>query len=116
MSHYVNYIKEAFGETVVEDSFGFYHYSFYPDYLYINNLYVSTENRGFKIAKRYIREMAKVAKFKKYKQIVGAVSLNNKQSEKVLMTYLRNKCKISSADQHYIYVSIDVEDAERLEA
>ena len=116
MSHYSNYMEEAFGETVVEDEYGFYHYSLHSDCLYINNIYVSPEYRGFKIAKRYIREMAQVAKIKKYKQIIGAVSLSNKQSEKVLMTYLRNKCKISSADQYFIYVTIDVEDAEIMEA
>jgi len=32
------------------------------------------------------------------------------------MMYLGNKCKISSADQYFIYVTIDVEDAEIMEA
>jgi len=114
MSHYSNYMEEAFGEIVVEDEYGFYHYSLHDNYLYINNFYVSPEYRGFKIAKRYIREMAQVAKIKKYKQIIGSVSLSNRQSEKVLMTYLRNKCKISATDEYFIYVIIDVEDAETM--
>ena len=100
---------------MVEDEYGFYHYSLHPDCLYINNVYVSPEYRRVRIGKRYLREMAQVARIKKYKQIIGAVSLSNRQSEKVLMMYLRNKCKISSADQYFIYVTIDVEDAETME-
>ena len=111
MSHYAEYIKEAFGEHVVEDENVFYHYSFYDDYLFINNLYVSPNNRGFKVAKGYIREMAKIAKIKKYKQLVGSVSLSNLKKEKVLTTYLRNKCKISSSNESFIYVTIETEDA-----
>ena len=111
MSHYQSYIEEAFGENVVEDKDGFYHYSFYDDYLFINNLYVSPESRGFKVAKGYIREIAKIAKIKKYEQIIGSVSLSNLKKEKVLMIYLRNKCKISSSNENYIYVNIKTEDA-----
>lgn len=111
MSHYADYMKEAFGEHVVEDENGFYHYSFYDDYLFINNLYVSPSSRGFKVAKGYIRQMAKIAEIKKYKQLIGSVSLSNLKKESVLTTYLRNKCKISSSNENFIYVSIKTEDA-----
>ena len=63
------------------------------------------------MAKGYIRQMAKIAEIKKYKQLIGSVSLSNLKKESVLTTYLRNKCKISSSDQNYIYVSIKTEDA-----
>ena len=51
------------------------------------------------------------AKIKKYKQLVGSVSLTNLKKEKVLTTYLRNKCKISSSNESFIYVTIETEDA-----
>jgi len=111
MSHFENYMKESFEETVIEDKDGFYHYSLYDDYLFINNLYVSPNSRGLKVAKGYIKEMAKIAKIKKYEQIIGSVSLSNLKKEKVLMIYLRNKCKISSVNENCIYVSIETNDA-----
>ena len=52
-----------------------------------------------------------VNEIKKYKQLVGSVSLSNLKKEKVLTTYLRNKCKISSSNESFIYVTIETEDA-----
>lgn len=116
MSHYANYIKELRGAIVVEDKYGFYQYSLRPKHLYIDEFYVSPEYRGFKEAKRYIREMAKVAKDNNYKYLMGAVNLRNFNSASILYLYLRNKCKLYSAHNNYIYVTISIEDAEALEA
>lgn len=116
MSHYANYIKELRGAIVVEDKYGFYQYTLHPKYLYIEEFYVSPEYRGFKEAKRYIREMAKVAKDNNFKYLMGGIGLTNNNATEVLNLYLRNKCKLHSANKDYVYVTINIEDAKALEA
>ena len=116
MSHYANYMKELRGNIVVEDECGFYQYSLKPKYLYIEDFYIDPQYRGFKEAKRYIREMAKVAIDNDYTYLMGAVNLRNYNAASILNLYLRNKCKLYSAHDNYIYITINVKDAKALEA
>ena len=116
MSHYANYVKELKDSTVVEDEYGFYQYKLCPQHLFIEELYVDSRYRGFREAKRYIREMAKIAKDNDYTYLMGAIAITNKNPLKLLSLYLRNNCKLHSTDRNYIYLTINIEDAEALEA
>ena len=116
MSHYANYVKELKDSTVVEDEYGFYQYKLYPKYLYIEEFYIDSQYRGFREAKRYIREMAKVAIDNDYTYLMGGIGIHNNNALKLLNLYLRNNCKLHSTDRNNIYITINVKDAKALEA
>ena len=60
--------------------------------------------------------MAKVAIDNDYTYLMGAVNLRNYNAASILNLYLRNKCKLYSAHDNYIYITINVKDAKALEA
>jgi GNAT superfamily N-acetyltransferase len=111
MSHYANYINELTGSTVVEDKYGFYQYSIFPEYLYIDEFYIDPQYRGFKEARRYIREMAEIAQKHNFTYLMGGVRLSNSNAASILTLHLRNKCKLFSAENNCIYIKISIEDA-----
>jgi ribosomal protein S18 acetylase RimI-like enzyme len=111
MSHYANYINELTEATVIEDKYGFYQYSIFSDFLYIDEFYIDPQYRGFKEARRYIREMAKIAQDHNFIYLLGGINLKNSNAASVLVLHLRNKCTLSSAENNCIYVKISVEDA-----
>ena len=114
MSLYADYIRETKNHKVVEHEDGFYEYSLKQECLYLENIYVKPSARGFRVVKRYIRELAEVAKQHDLPSITGVVNVEQHNVNHILMLYLKNNLSIIGALDNNIYVSIRVEDAIKL--
>ena len=114
MSMYADYIKETKNHKIVEHEDGFYEYSLKQECLYLENVYVKPSARGFRVVKRYIKELAEVATQYDLPSITGVVNVEHHNVNYILMLYLKNNVSIIGAVDNNIYVSIGVEDALKL--
>jgi len=114
VSLYADYIKETKDHTVVEDEDGFYEYSLKNECLYLENIYVKPSVRGFRVVKRYIRELGQIAEEYDLLCITGVVNVEHHNANNILMLYLKNNVSVVGAADNNIYVSINTHDIKDL--
>jgi len=114
MSQYADYIKESKGNTVVESEMGFYEYSLKEDCLYIENAYIVPENRGSNNGKKYMIQMAEIAKAYDLEYLTGVVNVKHFNANMLLNLYLKTGGRVMLAQNDNIYFTISVEDALKL--
>ena len=111
MSLYSEYIKESKGNTVVEDEMGFYEYSLKEECLYIENAYIIPERRGNNNGRKYMVQMAEIAKAFDLHQLMGVVNVKHLNADYLMGLYLKNGGNVILAQNDNIYFAISVKDA-----
>ena len=115
MSLYSEYIKESKGNTVVEDEMGFYEYSLKEECLYIENAYIIPERRGNNNGRKYMVQMAEIAKAFDLHQLMGVVNVKHLNANYLMDLYLKNGGNVILAQNDNIYFTISVKDALKLQ-
>ena len=111
MSLYADYIQESKGSTVVEDEMGFYEYSLKEECLYIENAYIIPEKRGNNNGRKYMVQMAEIAKAFDLHQLTGVVNVKHLNANYLMGLYLKNGGNVILAQNDNIYFAISVKDA-----
>lgn len=90
LSHYANYVKERLGKEIMENEKGFAQYSFGPDYLFIEEMYVDPEFRETEVATQMADELCNIALKNDKPYLLATVApkaLNSTESMKVILSY-----------------------------
>jgi predicted GNAT superfamily acetyltransferase len=107
-SLYGQYIKERENAEIIEDDYGFATYKFIDDtYCYIVDIFVVQEKRKEGKASTYADKVARLARKKGYKFLLGSVSIDANDfvaSEKVLKAYGFKFKNVDEKDRVVYYV------------
>lgn len=90
MSLYAKYINERENKEIIETEQGFATYFYIDSGVYIQDIYVSSDQRQSGVAASFADQIAKLAKSKGYSKMYGSVRIGTKgatDSLKVLLAY-----------------------------
>jgi GNAT superfamily N-acetyltransferase len=107
-SLYGQYIKERLNKEILETDYGFVTYSFTPDGIYAEDLYILPKFRKSKLAADFHEQLVKIAKDKGLKYIYTSILIGTPSCDKNLSLLMKNGAKIHSASSNTIYLSKEI--------
>lgn len=102
-SHFKNYTEERTDKKVIENDQGFAVYQFAPEYVYIEDIYVTKEARKDGIASWYADQIASEAKSKGIHMMIGSVDPTAKGAETSVKVLLAYGFKLHASDQKLVW-------------
>lgn len=103
MSQFADYKWEREGKIVLEGRYGFASYSIDKEYVYIEDIFVIPRQRQSGYASRLANGIARIAKKKGCKYMLGSVSPNSKGSHASMLVLIAYGMKLLSSDRNIIY-------------
>lgn len=107
-SLYGQYIKERLNKNIIETDYGFVTYSFTPDGIYAEDLYISPAFRKSKLAADFHEQLVQIAKEKSLKYIYSSILIGTPNCDKNLSLLMKNGAKIHSTSNNMIYLSKEI--------
>lgn len=104
MSLYASYIKERLGKHIIESDYGFATYSFTPDGIYIEDVFVSQAFRKSGLAVEFEVEITKIAKEKGLSRLYTSVAVDTPDCSENLARLIKHGAKLKLAKDNTIYV------------
>lgn len=105
---YWDYCRERLGLEVTESSEGFVLWKAYPDYLYIQDIYVLPEHRQLGAGKAFLSKLEAAAKAQGLKRIVGSCVPTAYGSTQSLRVLLKCGFELQSSDKDIVYFSKEI--------
>lgn len=109
MSHYADYKKEFENYETIEDDNGFMNYTFHGECCYIHEVYVVPDKRKEKIASGYADQVAKIAKEKGCKKLLGSVVPGLKDATYRIKVCLSYGFSLQSSEANFIWLEKSLE-------
>lgn len=108
MSLFGDYIKERENKEIVEDSTGFATYSYLPQGVYIQDIYVAPDYRHAGTAAKFADQIAVIAKEKGHTKMYGSVMPSAKGATSSLKVLLAYGFQLDSAGPNAIIMVKDI--------
>lgn len=100
--------KQRHGYEVYEDDHGFFVWGVY-DFLFIAELYIMPNSRGFSHLRRYREEAIKIAKAHGLKEIKGIIRVDALNPARLVSIYNKIGFEVTGANDNKIVVTMGVE-------
>jgi GNAT superfamily N-acetyltransferase len=108
LSNFGAYILEREGKYIIEDERGFLTYTYLPEYVYIEDVYVRPEYRKQGVASEWADRVCAEAKSKGYSKLLGTIKTKAKTSTESMATLIAYGLRIYSSDTEAIYLTKDI--------
>lgn len=108
LSLYGDYIKEREGKEIIESDDGFATYTFMGEFCYIVDIYVVPGKRKTKVASTMADQIAKLAKEKGFKFLLGSVDPSTNGATESMKALLSYGFRVHSMDQRLIYLTKEI--------
>lgn len=104
MSLYKDYIEEITYRKVWENSYSFIHYNTHKGVLFIKDLYIKPEYRGFTSYYKLLKTVFKLQEDNDCDMLAGYVHIDNPNKDKQLGLYKTRGCSIHPIDKENRYL------------
>lgn len=97
------YLKERENKEIIESEKGFATFFFENDYVYLEDIFVNKKHRRSGECYKMADEVAKIAKEKGYKKMLGSVCPSAPSSTESLQVLINYGFKLASSTDNMIY-------------
>lgn len=108
MSHFADYIKETRGRDIIETSYGFATYIIQGPECYIEDIYISPENRVNGMASKLADKIKERAKDAGCKTLIGTVNCEFSDPSTSMLSMLHYGFKILKACPGIIILTMEI--------
>lgn len=109
MSHFAQYTLERTDRLVLEDERGFATYVFYPECVYIEDVYVAPEFRRNGVASEFVETIEKLARSRSITKCAVTVAPQAKTCMDSLKAVIALNFKLIKADNSLLYFERNIE-------
>lgn len=102
-SLYAQYLRERSNVSIVENEHGYITYIFMKDYCYIEDVFVTPEKRGTRLASQLAEQVLIKAKENGYSRLLGSVCISANGAEKSVVYMINYGYKLHNLDKDMIY-------------
>lgn len=107
-SLYAQYIEERANKYILETEIGFATFSYGPEHVYLEDVYIVPEHRNLKNASKFADEVALIAKEQGKKQLISSVCPQANGSTTSLKVLLGYGFELLNSDNNLIYFVKDI--------